>query len=122
MKKTIFFLVAVSTVASLFVPNECWARPRRRSTTYQRSYTSYKPSYSKEETATAQGVAEIMARLERVGHFGGHHPYYEGCGSSYTQESAYRNCCYANSGMKTIDVGYAQGASGMWYCCRRYSR
>lgn len=70
-------------------------------------------------TATAQGVANIMASRGYVGHFGGN-PGYEGCGMAPTKEGAYNICCYANSGMATVDVGYAQGANGMWYCCRRY--
>jgi hypothetical protein len=69
--------------------------------------------------ATAQGVAEIMARVGRVGHFGGNRGY-EGCGMASSPQAAYGICCYANSGMRTVDVGYAQGANGMWYCCRRY--
>jgi hypothetical protein len=73
-------------------------------------------SYS---TATAQGVANLMAANNRVGHWGGN-PGYEGCGSGVTPAAAYAVCCYANSGMATVDVGYAQSASGMWYCCRRY--
>lgn len=73
-------------------------------------------SYS---TATAQGVANIMASRGVVGHFGGN-PGYEGCGMASTREGAYAICCYANSGMATVDVGYAQGSNGMWYCCRRY--
>lgn len=75
---------------------------------------------SSSETRTAQGVANIMARLGRVGHHGGN-PSYEGCGMASTQQGAYNICCYANSGMKTVDVGYAQGNNGMWFCCRRYS-
>jgi hypothetical protein len=69
--------------------------------------------------ATAQGVANIMATLGRVGHCGGNRGY-EGCGMASTQAGAYSICCYANSGMRTVDVGYARSASGMWYCCRRY--
>ncbi len=69
--------------------------------------------------ATAQGVADIMARLGRVGHCGGNKGY-EGCGMAGTKAGAYAICCYANSGMRTIDVGYAQGSNGMWFCCRRY--
>ena len=71
------------------------------------------------ETSSAQGVANIMARLGRVGHFGGHR-WFEGCGMAATPQGAYSVCCYANSGMVTYDVGYARGANGMWYCCRRY--
>lgn len=71
------------------------------------------------EAATAQGVANLMARFGRVGHFGGN-PGYEGCGSGSTPQAAFNNCCYARSGMATVDVGYARGGNGMWYCCRRY--
>ena len=70
-------------------------------------------------TQTAQGVANIMASRNQVGHFGGNTAY-EGCGSASTPAAAYSICCYANSGLTTVDVGYAQSASGMWYCCRRY--
>lgn len=70
-------------------------------------------------TATAQGVANIMAARGMVGHFGGN-PGYEGCGMGATPQAAYSICCYGNSGMATVDVGYAKGANGMWYCCRRY--
>ena len=73
-------------------------------------------SYS---TSTAQGVANIMANSGRVGHWGGN-PGYEGCGAGATPASAYSICCYANSGMTTVDVGYARGRNGMWFCCRRY--
>lgn len=69
--------------------------------------------------ATAQGVANALAHLRWMGHFGGN-PGYEGCGMGATKEAAYNVCCYANSGMKTVDVGYAQDVNGMWYCCRRY--
>jgi hypothetical protein len=70
-------------------------------------------------TSTAQGVANLMAAYNRVGHFGGN-PGYEGCGCGATPAAAYSICCYGNSGMTTVDVGYAQGSNGMWYCCRRY--
>ena len=73
-------------------------------------------SYS---TSSAQGVANLMASYSRVGHWGGN-PGYEGCGCGASQAAAYNTCCYASSGMATVDVGYAQGANGMWYCCRRY--
>lgn len=69
--------------------------------------------------ATAQDCANLMAKCNAVGHPGGN-PGYEGCGMAGSKDAAYRTCCYANSGMTTVDVGYAQSASGMWYCCRRY--
>ena len=70
-------------------------------------------------TSSAQGVANIMASYGRVGHWGGN-PGYEGCGMGATPQAAYNSCCYGNSGMATVDVGYAQGSNGYWYCCRRY--
>jgi hypothetical protein len=70
-------------------------------------------------TKTAQGVANIMASYGTVGHWGGN-PGYEGCGMGATPEAAYHSCCYSSSGMATVDVGYARGTNGWWYCCRRY--
>ena len=83
------------------------------------STASYSTSTASFSTATAQGVANIMASNGRVGHWGGNTGY-EGCGMGVTPQAAYSTCCYANSGMATVDVGYAQGSNGWWYCCRRY--
>jgi hypothetical protein len=105
----------ISLLVLLFCTVDCHGAIRRRVRT---NYSRPNPVYA-EETKTAQGVADIMARVQRVGHWGGNTGY-EGCGSGMTKEAAYRNCCFANSGMKTVDVGYAQGNNGMWYCCRRY--
>lgn len=107
MKKLVTFFVL-----SFAVMQVAEAKPRR---VY--SYTNN--NYSNVNNATAQGVAEAMARNRRVGHFGGNTGY-EGCGSGMTREQAYNNCCFARSGMATVDVGYAQDSSGRWYCCRRY--
>ena len=96
--------------------SESSAFGRRRG--YSNSYSTG-GLLSTDSTTTAQGVANIMARLRRVGHWGGN-PGYEGCGYGATQALAYNICCYANSEMTTVDVGYAQDASGNWYCCRRY--
>jgi hypothetical protein len=104
-----------------------YTRPATQQVTY-RPVTSTQPvtytrpvqtSYAGHSTATAQGVANIMASTGRVGHWGGNTGY-EGCGMGATPQAAYAICCYANSGMATVDVGYARGANGMWYCCRRY--
>ena len=78
---------------------------------------SYTSNYS---ANTAQSVADIMASRNSVGHFLPVTSGYEGCGSGSTQQQAYNNCCYANSRLQTVDVGYAQGANGKWFCCRRY--
>ncbi len=67
----------------------------------------------------AQGVANMMAARNYVGHFGGN-PGYEGCGMAGSPQAAYNICCYSTSGMRDADVGYAKGRNGMWFCCRRY--
>ena len=111
--------ILVAIVALTIMSNVCEARNRRRSyPTKSYSYTNYKPVDNK----TAQGVANTMASRNYVSHFGGHPGMYEGCGSGWSQDQAYNNCCYSRSGMKTVDVGYAQSTNGMWYCCRRYVR
>jgi hypothetical protein len=122
-----FVIVAVAVVIGGLCQQDAHAWPRYRNsnsnyTTQSSStpkVTSYTNSYGANDTSSAQGVAEIMARTGRVGHWGGNRGY-EGCGSGSSQEAAYRNCCFSNSGMTTVDVGYAQGSNGQWYCCRRY--
>lgn len=104
------FLAADTAEARLF------GRSRGRSYSSSTSYGGVPAGHS---NSTAQGVANIMAAQGRVGHYGGN-PGYEGCGMGSTQAAAYGNCCFANSGMATVDVGYAQASNGYWYCCRRY--
>jgi hypothetical protein len=124
------FLVAVVFVSTC-TPAFAWPWNRRVSYTTPRAGYAAPATYSNANTAsyggsvgygensTAQGIANIMARIRSVGHFGGN-PGYEGCGSGGSPQAAFQNCCYANSGMTTVDVGYAQDGNGMWYCCRRY--
>lgn len=78
-----------------------------------------KEAHAELHNRDAQGVANMMAARNYVGHFGGN-PGYEGCGMAGTKQGAYNICCYGNSGMQTVDVGYAKGRNGMWFCCRRY--
>lgn len=66
----------------------------------------------------AQGVANYMARISRIGHFGGNRGY-EGVGMGPTPQAAEWNCCYRRS-MIPREIGIAQGANGMWYACCRY--
>lgn len=91
----------------------------RRSRGYSSSSYSSVPAGC--SNATAQGVAEIQAKLGRVGHYGGNRGY-EGCGSGHSPEAALRNCCYSNSGMPVVDQGVCQGRGGLWYACKRYVR
>jgi hypothetical protein len=67
---------------------------------------------------TAQAVAEQMARIGRVAHFGGNAGY-EGCGSGSSPAAAEHNCCFRNR-WAPREVGYAQSANGTWYACCRY--
>ena len=126
----VFMMVAV---AFFLFCSDAYAKPRNRYYSSNNSYSmptvtktqsmptmqSYTSSYSGASNSTAQGVAEMMAQRGYVCHFGGNTGY-EGCGSGSSPDQAYRNCCYSNSGMTTVDVGYAQGRNGRWYCCRRY--
>ena len=107
-------LLLVLFLLSCAEPAMAW--PRRSSS---RGYsTSYSQPVSG-DNSSAQGVAEACARRGVLAHMGGNRGY-EGLGMSSTREGAYRNCCYANSGMSDADVGYAQMSNGMWVCCRRY--
>jgi hypothetical protein len=116
--------VQATPVAHQATPAPQIARPVPKAQVAPVSHSTSKASSAKAtstsfSTATAQGVANIMAAYGRVGHWGGN-PGYEGCGMGVTPQAAFSICCYANSGMATVDVGYAQGSNGMWYCCRRY--
>jgi hypothetical protein len=67
---------------------------------------------------TAAEVAQHMARICRIGHFGGNSgPEGVGCGS--TPQAAEMNCCF-RSRWQPKDVGIAQGSNGLWYACCRY--
>ena len=67
----------------------------------------------------AQGVANHLANLGRIGHFGGNPYAYEGVGMGSSPQAAIQNCCFY--GRRTIaDQGVAQATNGMWYACCRY--
>ena len=68
---------------------------------------------------SAQGVANYMASIGRIGHFGGNPYSREGVGMGPTADSAIRNCCYYGQ-YAVRDQGVAQGSNGMWYACCRY--
>ena len=77
------------------------------------TYTSYNLNSS------AQGVAQIQASRNSMGHCGGNRGQYEGVGySSSSSEAAIKRCCYW--GQRTpVDIGVARGKNG-WYACVRY--
>jgi hypothetical protein len=68
---------------------------------------------------TAQSVANHMAKIGRIGHFGGNPFKYEGVGMASTPDQAIRNCCYYGR-FNIQDQGVARGSNGMWYACNRY--
>ena len=69
-------------------------------------------------TSSAQGVANIQAQRNSMGHCGGNSGY-EGVGySPISADHAIKNCCYW--GKKTpVEIGVARGTRG-WYACVRY--
>jgi hypothetical protein len=67
---------------------------------------------------SAQGVANYLASLCRIGHFGGNPFVFEGVGMGATPDQALHNCC--NNGGSVADYGVCQGSNGMWYACKRY--
>lgn len=76
--------------------------------------------YDNGELYSAQGVANRMARLLRMGHMGNPTGGYEGVGMGGSPQAAISNCCYY--GKRPLrDSGVAQGANGMWYACCRYN-
>lgn len=109
-------ILSVAFVAGLLVASLCGSAEARR-----RSYSSFSSVPAGCSNATAQDVANCCAADGRLAHRGGNRGY-EGLGCGPTPESAYRSCCYANSGMPDADVGYAQMKNGYWVCCRRYGR
>lgn len=68
---------------------------------------------------SAQGVANYMASIGRIGHFGGNPFSREGVGMASTPDAAIRNCCFYGQ-YAVRDQGVAQGSNGMWYACCRY--
>ena len=81
--------------------------------------TTYNRPVAQAFLGSAQGVANHMASLLRIGHFGGNPYAYEGVGMGGSPDAAIRNCCYYGR-RQIADQGVCQGANGMWYACCRY--
>jgi len=76
--------------------------------------------YDNGELYSAQGVANRMARMLRMGHLGNPTGGYEGVGMGGSPQAAISNCCfYCRRPLR--DSGVAQGSNGMWYACCRYN-
>lgn len=70
--------------------------------------------------ATCAGVAQRMAEIGRIRHFGNPGPWpYEGVGMAATREGAIRNCCYYGR-RQLMESAAVQGANGYWFACNRY--
>jgi hypothetical protein len=70
--------------------------------------------------STAQGVANYLASIGRIGHFGGNPYAAEGVGMGATPDQAIRNCCFY--GKRPIaDQGVCRGANGYYFACCRYN-
>jgi hypothetical protein len=128
MKKFVIAAVAVALVASEIMAGP-FGRFRRGgystgSTTTNNAVATNNVatgtvSYSNDELYSAQGVANRMARILRMGHLGNPTGGYEGVGMASTPQGAIQNCCFY--GRRPLrDSGVAQGANGMWYACCRY--
>lgn len=70
--------------------------------------------------SSCQGVAEHMARIGRIGHFGNPGPWpFEGVGMAGTRDGAIRNCCFYGR-RQLMESAAVQGSNGYWYACNRY--
>jgi hypothetical protein len=76
--------------------------------------------YSDGELASAQGVANRMARLNVMRHFGGWNYSFEGVGCGSTPEAAIANTCRPRHGGAPRETGVAQGSDGRFYACNRW--
>jgi len=120
-----FFVVALALVAATAAEAGPLGliRGRTRSTgasTGSGNSTAGVVYYDNSELFSAQGVANRMARLLRMGHMGNPTGGWEGVGVGGSPQQAISNCCYY--GRRPLrDSGVAQGANGLWYACCRYN-
>jgi hypothetical protein len=120
MRRFFAGVLTAAFLAGVFGVDDAEARIFGRRSRGGSSHSSVPAGHS---NATAQCVAEACASMGRLAHMGGigkSGATHEGLGMGSSKEAAYRACCYANSGMRTVDVGYAQTRSGSWIACRRY--
>ena len=113
---------AIAAVVIMSMTTESFAGPfgliRRNSNTTNNTATTYNRPIAQAFLGTAQGAANYLASLGRIGHYGGNPFAYEGVGMGSTPDQALRNCC--NNGGIVADYGVCQGSNGMWYACKRY--
>lgn len=117
MKRFAFGLLALALVASA-----ASAGPfRRKAVVSVPAKVTTTTTVTQTTTVTdAQGVANYLASVGRVGHFfrGGYR--FEGVGMGSSAQAAINNCCKPHFGGSPREVGVAQGRNGMFYACCRY--
>lgn len=115
-----FVVLALSLVAVSSIQAGPFGLFRRGGSNYNNNAgTTYNHPVAHAFLGSAQGVANHMATILRIGHFGGNPYAYEGVGMGGSPQAAIQNCCYY--GRRTIaDQGVCQGSNGMWYACCRY--
>lgn len=114
------FVLVVSTVAEAGPFGLVKSRSRGGNSTTNTNGNAGAVYYDNGELWSAQGVANRMARLLRMGHMGNPTGGYEGVGCGGSAQAAIQNCCYY--GRRPLrDSGVAQGANGLWYACCRYN-
>jgi hypothetical protein len=119
MSRKFMVVALVLSVASLAEAGPFGLVRTRRPAAANTNQGGNSVAYDAGELGSAQGVANRMARLLRIGHFGNPAGGWEGVGSGATPDQAIRNCCYY--GQRQIkDSGCAQGHNGMWFACCRY--
>jgi hypothetical protein len=120
MRKILLSLGTVAVLSSTVTAGPFGLFARRGQVGGQPSQQSQGPvrTVAHGALSTAQGAANYMASLCRIGHFGGNSGY-EGVGCGATPQAAEMNCCFRHK-WNPREVGIAQGANGLWYACCRY--
>ena len=103
-------------VLVLIVGSSIEARPFSRKTNNRPATTNNRPIVNA-SLGTAQGVANYLASIGRIGHFGGNSGK-EGVGMASSPQAAIRNCCYYGQ-RPIVEQSVVRGRNG-WYACVRY--
>ena len=117
--KKVLVVLAVLVVSASAEAGPFGAFGRRYSNNNNGVTTTYNRPVAQAFLGSAQGVANYLASLGRIGHYGGNPYSYEGVGMGGSPDAAIRNCCYYGR-RQIADQGVCQGSDGMWYACCRY--
>lgn len=124
MKKFVAAVVVAIAIISSIQAGPFGLIRRSNGGNYSNNQTNSNQTYNRPVAhaflGTAQGVANYLASIGRIGHYGNPTGGYEGVGMGGSPQAAIQNCCYY--GRRPLrDSGVAQGANGMWYACCRYN-